>query len=440
MAEFFIDSNATGSNDGSSFADAFVNITSAVPVTRRGDTCWVASDHDQDVNSSTGHIELGSYLGRGNFGEPITVVSANSTTGAYEAGATFRGIGNYNIKTGNNAVLSLWGLVLRADATGADLFISYGNDCVTYYFDCSFHVHDRFWQNYSTDSRTLFCNCDLSLSAAQGELFMNGRQASVDWRGGAISAGVSSFLLNDAYGAQTVYRAVDISGHTQGVNPHPSNKGQQHLFTGCAVGDNFNMTQYYWNDGSDAPDQVMLSEYCGSGTVSAPVEGLTEKLDYGGRTTLDTARYRDTGAMSAVSSARYCHALKSRNNYGSQNDGHRSVDLLAKVRGGSEVTITVYFASGGLLYDDEIWCDVFAPSEGTTAQQEYGSTRRANPAVTRAALPADEVSAWTGSGVGTQQKMTYTWTPAQNGLCRAAITWAKGGGSWVYVDPRLEVA
>ena len=440
MAEFFVDSNATGSDDGSSFADAFPDITGAVTVTRAGDTVWVASDHDQDVDSSTGHIELGSYLGRGTFGSPITIASANSTTGVYETGATFRGISNYNIKTGNNAVLSLWGLVLRADATGADLFISYGNECVTYYFDCSFHVHDRFWQNYSTDSRTFFSNCELSLSAAQGELFMNGQRASVDWRGGAISAGTSSFLLNDAYGAQTSYRAVDISGHTQGVNPHSAHKGQQHLFSGCAVGANFNLTQYYWNDGSDAPDQIMLAEYCDTGTISSPIEGLTEKLDFGGRTTMDAARYRNTGARSAVSADRYAHALKSRNNYGTPNDGHRSVDLVARCTGGAEVTATVFLASGGLIYDDELWVDLFGPSEDTTAQQYYGSTRLANPTATRAALTTDSVSTWTGSGVGTVQKISHSWTPLEDGMVRVELTWAKGGGNYVYVDPKLEIS
>jgi len=440
VAEFYVDSNATGSDDGSSFADAFVNITSAVPVTRRGDTCWVASDHDQDVDSSTGHIELGSHLGRGNFGEPITVVSANSATGAYEAGATFRGIGNYNIKTGNNAVLSLWGLVLRADATGDDLRLGYGNDSVTYCQGCEFHVHDRFWQNYSTDSRTLFTNCDLELSAAQGEVFLNGQRCSVDWRGGSISSGTRSYLLDDRYGAQTSYRAVDLGAYSQGVNPDGANKGQQHLFSGCAVGADFSIKNAESDDGSDSPDQIMLAEYCGSGTISDPIEGLTEKLDYAGRTTVDAARYRNTGARSAVSSGRYSHALKSRNNYGTPNDGHRSVDLVTRCTGGAEVTATVFIASGGLIYDDELWFDLFGPSEDTTAQQYYGSTRLSNPTATRAALTADSVSTWTGSGVGTVQKISHSWTPLEDGMVRVELTWAKGGGNYVYVDPKLGVS
>ena len=398
---------------------------------------YVASDHDEDIDSSTGHVTLGN----GTFGNPVQLISATKGTAPaeYEAGATFRSDGNYFINPGTNGVISVWGNTWRADGTNDDLWIAYGNGSVSYFFDCTFHVDDRFYL-YSNDSRSHFAGCVLNLDPSRGEMYMKGFRGSLDWRGGEVTDGQASFLINDAYGAQTSFRAVDITAFTRGINPHSGYRGQQLLISGCATGAGFQLTEYYWVDGTDAPDQIMIAEYCDSGTISDPIEGLAEKLDFGGRTTIDAARYRNTGARSAVSAARYSHALKSRSSYGTPTDGHRSVDLVARCTGGAEVTATIFVASGATLYDDELWFDVFGPSEDTTAQQYYGSTRLANPTATRAALTTDSVSTWTGSGVGTVQKISHSWTPLEDGMVRVELTWAKGGGNYVYVDPKLEVA
>lgn len=436
MADIYIDESATGAADGSSWDDAYTSIDFGS--TAAGDVLYVASSHDENINSTTGHVNLAN----GTFGAPVKLISATagSDPPEYAAGATFRMVSNKVIYPGTNNVLEVWGCVWRADASGADMLCGYGADSITYFFNCTFHVKDRFYTAYSADARTLFSDCTLNLDASTGDAIVNGQRSSIDWRGGTITGGQLDYLINDAYGAQASFRAVDISGYTEGVNPHPSNKGQQLLISGCNVGADFSLTDVESTDGTDAPDQIMIAEYCGTGTITAPVEGLAEKLDFGGRTTIDTARYRNTGGRSAVSNDQYSHALKSRSSYGTEMDGHRSVDLVARCVGGAEVTATVYVASGGTIYDDELWFDLFGPSEGTTAQQHYHTTRKANPTATRAALTTDSTSTWSGSGVGTMQKISHSWTPAQDGIVRVELTWAKGGGSWVYVDPKLEVS
>src|SRR5210317_30060 len=85
MATYYVDSNATGLNDGSSWTDAWTSIASATSVAA-GDDVLVADNHYQ------GMYPLPQFA-NGDPNNPIRLISSNKTSGSYSAGATLEGVG-----------------------------------------------------------------------------------------------------------------------------------------------------------------------------------------------------------------------------------------------------------------------------------------------------------------------------------------------------------
>lgn len=80
MTIHYVDSNASGANDGSSWTDAYADISTACADTAvflNGDTLWLASDHYKDYGASKTLTFPGSH----------TIISVNSSTDAYVFGA-----------------------------------------------------------------------------------------------------------------------------------------------------------------------------------------------------------------------------------------------------------------------------------------------------------------------------------------------------------------
>ncbi len=59
MATYYVDSNATGLNDGSSWTNAWTNLSSST-IASSGDTVLVASDHNEVTTSATYRYATGS--------------------------------------------------------------------------------------------------------------------------------------------------------------------------------------------------------------------------------------------------------------------------------------------------------------------------------------------------------------------------------------------
>ena len=436
MTDYYVDISNTGSIDGTSWATAFPNVDDLPGTLAAGSRVLIAHNHDETISAQW------SVAG-GTVAAPIVVCSAtqDSSPPAYQAGATLRGVtSSRNIKPADSGYVAFWGMTLRADAgSGDDMYLGRGTDAMTWYFDCELHVRDRCYIIAGTDAVCVLTDTNINLNSSTGDCRTSGSRNRMTMRGGTITDGQLSYALEHTYGGTMSFKGVDLSSYTEAVNTHHANKNKQVLVSGCAVGPGWDGSNVPSNYGTDAHGEIILTEYSEDGTISGPVEGLYEKLDFSGRTRMDIARWRTGGAKSALSGAEYCHAIVSRNNYATATDGHHSTELVGRVRGGTAVTLTVYVSSGGTLYDDELWLEIFGPSTSTTAQQHFAQTRLANPLATRAALTSDTASEWIGSGVSTAQSISYSWTPAIGGIVRVTPVFGKGGDSVCYLDPRLDI-
>ena len=143
--------------------------------------------------------------------------------------------------------------------------------------------------------------------------------------------------------------------------------------------------------------------------------------------------YRSSGASDGITD--YSFKFTSNSNALESYLPISSFSFAKYVNAGSQ-TITVYLAGGASLNDDDFWIEVQSPSEETspTAQGKFRTTKP-DPLATPAALTSD-TSSWTGSGVGTKQKIEVAISPTIAGTVTVRCYLAKPSTT-VYVDPKI---
>ena len=434
MATIYVDDTASGSNDGTTWANAFVSLTSVTP-TSAGDVIYIASVHDEDL---AGYITLDN----GTFAAPVWLISATagSSPPSYAAGATFRdGNSSKGIRPGTLDYVSYWGLSLLSEAGNYDdLKLGDGSDAATHYFHCEFEAQDRIYLATAVDHYSKHTSCSYTMTGTRwtSELYQTGARSVVDVRDGDVTNTLHSHAVRLEYGCGTTLRACDLSDYEYGIlNTSLTNGAVAARISGCEVGSGFTPATTAY---TSKPSNCAQMDYCETGTIAASdaINGFTGAVDYAGQTLLDASRYRSEGAQDSITGDNYSHAITGR--YGTLSDGHNSCELIARVNGGSSVTVTLHLAGAATLYDDELWFDFFGPSQTSNPRQHFKTTRKANPTATRAELTSDS-SSWTGSGVGTKYKVAYSYTPHHAGLVHVVPVFAKAGGT-VYLDPKLTVA
>ena len=433
MATHFVDSGASGANNGSSWADSYTSITSVSPAA--GDVIYLAATHDESLSGT-------SYLG-GTVSAPVWIVSATAGSDpvSYASGATLRAwTSSALIRPGSGGKFVVWwGVSLLADGAGhQDLKLAMNDDSGSYFFDCTLKAMDQLYLTSSNDSYAKFTGCSMEILAAASSggryLYQTGIATTVDVRDGTVVNPHRDYAFRKFYGATSRFRACDLSSFDELHNDGSHSRSGSVQFSGWSAGSGFSLgtTDYARKVGS-----VTAADYCDAGTFSASdaVNGFTGANDYYGKTAFDSARYRSNGARDSLTGDNYSHAITGQ--YGSLAEGHNSCELVTRVDGGSSVVVTLHLAASGALYDDEMWVDFFGPSESSSARQYFHTTRKANPTVTRAELAAD-TEGWIGSGVGTKHRISVTFTPHHPGLCHVIPVYAKGSGS-IYVCPQLTV-
>ena len=434
MANHFVDDSATGgADDGTSWSDAWTSITS-VSVSD-GDTVYVAAGHEEDLSGTT-------YIG-GSVSDPVNIVSATagSDPPSYSAGATINNWTSSNlIRPGTGGkVVAWWGLTLAADSGNSqDLKLAMSDDSASYFFGCTLKAMDQVYLNSSNDSYAKYTSCDYEIlaSATSGSryFYQTGASATADVRDGSFVNPHQDYAIRKFNGGVTRFRGCDMSDFSVAHNDDSADRSGSVQFSGCEFGAGFAVgaEPYSGKFGS-----VTVADYCESGTlgVSDAANGFTGVDDYHGRTAFDSSRYRDGGAKDSLTGDNYSHAVTGR--YGSLAEGHNSCELVARVEGGSSITVTLHLAGSATLYNDEMWFDLFGPSTTSSPRQHFHTTRKANPTAAQAELTSDTES-WTGSDVGTKYKIAYTYTPHHSGLVSIIPVYAKGSGT-IFICPALTI-
>jgi hypothetical protein len=401
MATYYVDSNATGLNDGSSWTDAWASITSSTGVSG-GDTILVASNHSEVVNA---------YLSYG-FSGLVKIISTSTSTNLYQRGATLTQANFDGI-----AQKEIFGFDI---ITNNVFYFDWVNHGVSYFEDCDFTINHivRF-----TSKRLTFKSCNWDQSA--------GNVKHEFWEDVVLTFDNCVISTNASQG-----RWVYARSHLANVKLRSCEIGTISIFVENSGGANVKLSIENCNNsivdtylGNFSQGGVKISN-SQAGTISSPVIQSSFK-DGNVESSTSLAEYRSNGANNGTQG----YSFKLESGSSTSVTGLDSFPISSYVQSTSQ-TITVYIAGGSSLNNDDFWIEVESPSElvSPTAQGKFRTTKP-DPLVTPTALTSD-TSTWTGTGVGTVQKIEVPISPTVAGTVTVRCYLAKPSTT-VYVDPKL---
>ena len=433
MATIYVDSNAVGTNDGSSWANAYALLSSADTAAVGGDTVLIASNHTESTISTYTFASTSAA-------SPITIISSNSGTSAYQAGA-------YIGRSSTTAGISIQGNII---CHGVSFVSAYTNGINNHsgadrqaYYDCSFisAAAYGFWLGVfvgatTSWSKTIFENCTFNLTAGSpnNRLFRIGGHVIIKK---CVFTNFDHLVAPGSSYATGLLEVsdCDLSSFAPLYDSDLGTKSISLRLFRCKL-----HASWVFYDGVPVEAMQVSSiemSNCDIGTLSGASLGMTGKWDFLGSAKEDASRYRTGGANNGT--VGYSWELATTSSAKESDYGFESPPILRWANAGSQ-NLTLYVASGVTLNNDDFWIDVSSPGEGgsPTAQGTFNTTRAA-PLATPAALTTDAVSTWNGAGVGTKQKITVAINPAVAGPVTVRCFLAKPSTT-VYVDPKLEIA
>jgi len=433
MATWFVNSNATGTNAGTSWLNAWTSIASATGVAA-GDIVKVEYRHSETTLAANVNFANGTLT------SPVQIISCDKdNSDALRAGAVI-GWGTSGVGVLGN--LYTYGCTIQSSANSLRLVPpsngqqEHENATLKVTGTTGISLGDGSAARW----KMKWTNATYDISGASGTgaiLTLNpSTQGIFEWVGGTYicrSSQVSLFTANVP--CDIICRGVNFSGTVTNLFAGSINSPSHVWMIGC-------VPPTYTNVFGAAP-----TSYCGrinldgfqSGTLTAALLPPTLEVDVTGTIAADLTRYRTGGANDGSNANAYSWAFNTNSNAAQFTTPITSPPISRWVAAGSH-TVTVYVASGATQHNDDVWLEVMSPSEAVSAtgQARYQSTRRA-PLATPAALTTDGVSTWTGTGVGTLQKISVTINPTVAGVVSVRVNVADPSVS-VYIDPKLDVS
>lgn len=429
------DSKATGyvaargdDTDGSTWAKAYQSIADADLLgAAAGTEIWLADDHKQSLPNGV----TWDYA-KGTWANPVKIISVDRSDDSYSIAASAQlgdGTAGTDFQVSGN--VNWYGVYIDAPAnvsinaaTGPEREIL--EDCTVKFTDFC-HLGGQY-------AATELRNCTIDAQTSSVYLGIGTRGATVTCRGCTISASTSGFELTvGTTGGLYFFEDCDIST----INYLATSAGQHTtvILNRCVLKSGWKIVP----SGAIGVAQRVKLWNCGVGAITVPPIGIYQDHQYTGIVSGSDSRYRTGGASDGETP--YSWSMVTNANALEQFVPLESHPITRWVAGGSEITITVYVASGVTLQDDEFWIELHGPDNTANPSQTclgYYASSRCAIRGTPANLTTDSGSTWNGSGVTTKQQVSLTYTPTEAGPISVVCFLAKPSTT-VYVDPKIEV-
>jgi hypothetical protein len=442
VADRYVDSNAAGAADGTTWADAFTTLAAAAAVDVAGDNIWVASDHSE---STAGNVLL-SWAGTA--ASPTRIISADKTSGAppatMQAGASVAATGANNITVFNSGFGYAFGITFGAGNGGTTGFVSVnGSTGDVVCEQCSFKLvgsgataRINLSNNPGGKSKLVDCTFKFaSTSQAIRSGTLTGTSAQVT--GGSILSGGSAIaqLLNPSDGQTFLFDGFDLS-NAAATADIVSGTSENVFVTlrNCKL-------PASWSGNLCSAVIGVGSIINLHGTDSTDTNYRLAKGTIYGNVVHETTLVRSDGASDGTTSLSW--------NMTSTADAewnHQTLDSPEIVRWnetvGSAITATIEILhdSATNIQDDEIWMEMQYLGTSGVPLSLFVDDAAADYLATPADQ-ADSSASWTTTGMTNPntQKLSVTFTPQEKGFIHAVVKLAKASYT-VYVDPKITVS
>ncbi|MFA7327339.1 MAG: hypothetical protein WC121_11785 [Candidatus Kapaibacterium sp.] len=448
MADYYVQSGATGSANGSSWANAYTAIEGgAEAVSGAGNRLFLADGHVETHSSANVTLALGGSAATGGVdvlsvndtGDPTppTALSAGAkiqTTGAYTltVGGCGRLVG-VHLKAGDGAstnsivigssannALTLDGCTLEIGSTSASSFVSVG-------------------ASSTLNSRFRLSNCSFVGSHVSNTFRL--RTSRIDIDGGSLSGALftRAFAVNGSYPSIVTVTGTDLSACATNVvlvDVVMEGSGGEATLIGCTLPTGWSGTP----TNAALPPQTRVDVIdCVAGTTRYRRWTVTAFGTIRDTIQLGESIYTTAGTYDGV--ARYSYKFAAGSNADTRAGQLVGPEMAgyAETAAASTATVEICHDGASALTDQDVWLEVFVDGE-------WVSDRNANP-LSAGTAQATSATAWTGdSGTGPNGSATWhtlklvcSFTPSAVGQVMGRVVLGKASTT-VYVDPVMTVA
>lgn len=425
MAIKYVDSAATGANNGNSWTDAYTSVQSLGSLAD-GDEVWLSHTHDQTLSS-------GTYLGN-HFTQRYNVrwISVNKSSNVPTKGATLR------ITGGTLSLVhpAYWGIIFHLSITFSPISSFYG-DIVFQNCSLIFAATGARIGGHEPRSRYIDCTFDASVG---GHSTLFWQPDWVELQNCTFTGAVGTLVSIANSGCRFVeFHGCDLSAVTSVVTGGLD--AATITFYDCHIPAALNL-----NSTQDGRARALIRTVrCRSSAPSNPVIAYRDKQSYGEAKTSTTV-YRTGGAT--LGSVSYSLELAANSSTAGQfvSRGIDAPTARVWVEAGAR-TITAHLGHSGVggtagnganLTDQDIIVDIVGPPvSGQTKGYTWTSLDATKTSATN--LAADTGTSWVG-GPTTAQKVSHTYTPAVAGWVsvRVGLSTATAART-VFVCPKVTV-